>query len=246
LSDPASLLAKRVTSKFKSKVKLLFEDYGESVLNDRYQITGYPTVFLDGIPVALPHDFGFGADVSGKYMPWMNPESQERFARDLEDALALAIKGESFDEYVRDVEAVKNYSTRLPSLSLTDSQGNTIDLSDLSGRVVIIDFWAVWCPPCWRTLPELEALAERYGDKLAVLTIGVDSPADEMEKMRADLSPNLSAIHASKELAAEFGAVINVPTMMVYGPDGTRHDVIIGAPEDLHTKLVGAIESLLK
>ena len=97
------MLAKRITSIYPGQVELVYEDYGESTLNDQFGIMGYPTVFLDGEPVGLPRDFGFGADPTGKYMPWINAESQQRFAADLEAAVGLAVKGESFAAFIREV-----------------------------------------------------------------------------------------------------------------------------------------------
>lgn len=59
-----------------------------------------------------------------------------------------------------------------------DAQGRTIDLSDWKTRVVLINFWATWCPPCVEEMPELSELHQRYQPRgFGVFGIGIDSPS---------------------------------------------------------------------
>lgn len=231
---------------FAGKVKLVFEDFGESALTDRYDIKGYPAVFVDGRPVALPVDFGYAAGDVGKYTPWANADSQKRFADDLAAALSLAVEGKPFDEYVREADGRDPYPERLPALRVTDSTGKTFDFAALAGRIVIVDFWATWCPPCRRSLPEVAALQDKYGDRLAVVTVCVGSPADEMERVHAQLAPGLPVIAGTDDIIAAFGNVVNVPTLMVFDRQGRRNEVIIGAPEELPGMLERLLEEMLK
>src|SRR4030067_1105322 len=61
-----------------------------------------------------------------------------------------------------------------PEFTLQDMNGNTVSLSNFTGKVVIIDFWATWCPPCRTALPGLERLYKAYNAKgLVVLGISV-------------------------------------------------------------------------
>lgn len=60
-----------------------------------------------------------------------------------------------------------------PDFTLSDLDGNALSLSDSRGKVVFINFWATWCPPCRAEMPEIEAVYQEYKDK-GVVVIGVD------------------------------------------------------------------------
>ncbi len=62
---------------------------------------------------------------------------------------------------------------------LKDMQGNTHQLSSYRGNVVLINFWATWCPPCIEELPSMQRLQDMYKDKpFTILTIDVGEPAE--------------------------------------------------------------------
>ena len=62
------------------------------------------------------------------------------------------------------------------NFQLRGLNGETVQLADLRGKPVVINFWATWCPPCIEEMPLLEATAQRYSDRLVV--VGVDYAED--------------------------------------------------------------------
>lgn len=64
--------------------------------------------------------------------------------------------------------------------SLPDRAGRTVSLRDLRGRPVLIDFWATWCGPCQRTMPEIEKLHRRYRGRLEVVGINLEGRTPEV------------------------------------------------------------------
>ena len=72
--------------------------------------------------------------------------------------------------------ARENYA---PDFSFTSAQGEYITLEDLKGKVVILDFWATWCPPCVASVPELRNLYTRYSKDASFVLIGISSDYDE-------------------------------------------------------------------
>lgn len=62
-----------------------------------------------------------------------------------------------------------------PAFTLTDLNGQTVTLSDFSGKAVLINFWGTWCTPCKREMPALEALWQQYRESgLVVIGVNVD------------------------------------------------------------------------
>ncbi len=72
--------------------------------------------------------------------------------------------------------ARENYA---PDFSFTSSEGEHITLEDLRGKVVLIDFWGTWCPPCVESVPELRNLYKRYSKDSTFVLIGISSDDDE-------------------------------------------------------------------
>lgn len=64
------------------------------------------------------------------------------------------------------------------NFALKDLSGKTVKFSDLRGKVVLVNFWATWCPPCRKEMPDLNGLQKEYGSKgLVILSITNDDPA---------------------------------------------------------------------
>jgi peroxiredoxin len=61
-----------------------------------------------------------------------------------------------------------------PDFELTTSDGQVIRLKDLRGKVVLLNFWATWCPPCKAEMPDLNALQQKYGADRDFVVLGVN------------------------------------------------------------------------
>ncbi len=131
-----------------------------------------------------------------------------------------------------------------PDFTLTTFDGDTIRLSDLRGHVVVINFWASWCPPCREEAPYLEATWRRYQDR-EVLFIGVNY-ADTEPEARAYIAefdityPNGPDIGTR---IAQAYRIQGVPETFFVAKDGTIRGVKIGPlfPPELDER----IEALL-
>lgn len=66
-----------------------------------------------------------------------------------------------------------------PDFSFTSKEGEYISLDDLKGKVVVLDFWATWCPPCVASVPDLRALQKRYANEPSFVLIGISADHDE-------------------------------------------------------------------
>ncbi len=77
-------------------------------------------------------------------------------------------------------EEVPPPGTLASDFSLPDRTGRTVSLRDLRGRPVLIDFWATWCGPCQKSMPEIQRLHRKYGTRLQVVGINIEGPTPEV------------------------------------------------------------------
>jgi thiol-disulfide isomerase/thioredoxin len=244
------LLVQEVAAKYPGRVTFVSENFGASKLADRYGVKGYPAVFVDDVLVAVPRDFGYFGEVegTGRYAPWKNADNQAKFKADLTRMIDLILAGKKdvvSQEHVNTSAAIREISV-LPNFKLTDLSGNPLTTDQLSGRVVLVEFWATWCPPCRSTLQWLGQLKQRYGDNLAVVAVAVESPEEQIRSTVKSLSPDLRWAIADAPTAAAFGDITSVPTMFLFDRSGKTVRVLYGAPPDLHEQAETTLNGLVR
>ena len=98
-------------------------------------------------------------------------------------------------------------------------------LSDYAGKgkVVVVDFWASWCPPCRAEIPKLQALKAKYGDKFDVLGVAVWDNPDDTRKAIEELKITWPVIIGTQKLTepTDIYGIKGIPHIIVFGPDGT-------------------------
>ena len=238
-----------MAAKYPGQVTFVTENLGASKLADRFGVKGYPAVFLDDVLVASPREFGYFGEVdgAGRYAPWKNVDSQARYAADLTRMVDLMLAGRKKDVAQERAGGTPQASvSALPPLSLSDLSGRAIAPDDLSGRVVLVEFWATWCPPCRSTLDWLGGLKRAHGDRLAIVTLAVESPEAEVRSIAASLDPGLRSAIADAATARAFGDITAVPALFLFDREGRTAGVSYGAPPDLHEKVEKTLDSLLK
>ena len=168
------MLAQDVIQRYGDRVRFVSENWGSSKQADRFGLKRYPVVFVNDVLLARSEDFGwFGA--KGRYTPWLKLENHEKFKKDLTHMIDLELKGDRRAALEAQSPASQEELARLPQLSAKDLAGSTVDAASLSGKLVVVEFWATWCLPCRSTLPWLGELKRRHGDKIEILAIAVDS-----------------------------------------------------------------------
>lgn len=241
------MLVQEVTTKYPGKVTLVNENFGTSKLADRFGVRGYPAVFVDDVLVACPRDFGYFREVEGlgRYAPWQNAANQARFKADLYRMIDLILAGRKdlvLPENAATSAALKEIAA-LPKFQLNDLSGRPIDAGELSGRMVLVEFWATWCPPCRSTLAWLGELKRQYGDRLAIVALAVESPEDQIRSVAKSLDPELRVAITDAATAEAFGNITSLPTLFLFDPSGKTAQVVYGAPPDLHQRLIQALGS---
>lgn len=244
------MLVQAVAERFAGKVDVVNEDFGASELAERFGVARYPAVFVNEVLVAKPKDFGFfgerGSQGAGRYTPWLDPASHERFQEDLERFLNLALAGEleAGVEASGDLASDDGALTALPEFEVKGLDGATISNETLRGNVTIVEFWASWCPPCIKAMPWLADLQERHADDLNVVTIAVESREEDIRGIVERMDLSLQVVLGTPELARSFGDLTAVPTMFVFDREGKLVKSIFGAPPGLYDEIDALVASL--
>ena len=135
------------------------------------------------------------------------------------------------------MESLVTYSKPLPlpPFSFTDETGAEHSMKEFEGKVVLINFWATWCPPCREEMPSLNALQKEFGpDDFAVLTIatgGSNSPekvASFFDKEGIDVLPRF---HDDANFAARAMGVLGLPVSVLIDHNGHEVGRMIGGAE---------------
>jgi thiol-disulfide isomerase/thioredoxin len=105
--------------------------------------------------------------------------------------------------------------------TVTDLSGRQLSSADWKGKVVLVNFWATWCPPCLAEIPDLIALQNKYRDQLVVVGISEDEISPEVVKQFADERKiNYPIAMTTPALQERFTGIVALPTTFVLDPDG--------------------------
>ena len=201
-------------------MRFVSENYGSSKLARRFGVTRYPAIFVDDVLVATPKDFGFygkgeGAN-EGRYAPLKSAASHERLRSDLSKMVSLILAGKKDAARAQAAPSTAKEIAALPTLNVRDIDGNPLTSHDLAGRVVLVEFWATWCPPCRGTLTWLGDLKKRHGNRIAIVTIAIESEEADVRKLAQDLKLPATWVIGAPDLARSFGDISAVPTLFVF------------------------------
>lgn len=136
-----------------------------------------------------------------------------------------------------------------PMLKLKGLDGTTHDLAQLKGRVVLVNFWATWCPPCRREMPSMERLSQALkGETFSVLAVDVGEDADTIEAFASqlDIAPTFPILLDTRSQVMQGWKVAGLPTTFLVDKQGRIVASAIGGREFDHPGMVETIRGLLK
>ena len=120
--------------------------------------------------------------------------------------------------------------TKAPQLELRDLDGRVVRLGDYHGKVVLINFWATWCPPCRAEMPDLVRL-QREHRKQGLQIIGITYPPEKKARVRRFarcIKVNYPIILGTRQIKARFSSDETLPLTIVIDRDGKITDIISG------------------
>jgi len=130
--------------------------------------------------------------------------------------------------------------------SLLDTRGNTVALSDFKGKVVFVDFWATWCPPCRISMPEVEKLYSDFqGKNVQVLGLNLDEDGDAARRfVEKKKIPYPVLLAGSTDVSSAYG-VSGIPHFALIDQEGRLVNVWSGYAPGMNGEWRDAINSLL-
>jgi cytochrome c biogenesis protein CcmG/thiol:disulfide interchange protein DsbE len=138
---------------------------------------------------------------------------------------APAASGEACDE---------NAKTANLDFTVKDMRGQKVALSSFKGKVIILDFWATWCPPCKAEIPGFVELQNQYGAQgLQVVGVSVDDPIEKLPPFAAEFKMNYPVLVGldRDDLEDAYGPFWGIPTTFLISRDGKicrKHSGLVG------------------
>lgn len=135
-----------------------------------------------------------------------------------------------------------------PAFQLEDTNGNQVSLSDLRGKVVLVNFWATWCPPCIEEMPSMETLNKAMaGYDFVMLAInteenGRNTVADFLKKTPY----TFPVLYDDKGVVQKRYGVFKFPESFIVGKDGIVAEKIIGPLDWSHTNTITYLKNLAR
>lgn len=121
------------------------------------------------------------------------------------------------------------------AVAYLDASGARHTLAEQKGKIVVLDLWATWCPPCQKSLPGLAKLAAAGGQDYVVVPISLDDTGFQAVQPFLQRRPDLAALPAlvaTEGGNAPLGTVSAIPTTFLVGRDGKVLDAWTGVQEE--------------
>lgn len=135
-----------------------------------------------------------------------------------------------------------------PDFKLDSLDGKTVELASLKGKIVVIDFWATWCPPCRITLPLVNKVYEQTRGK-DVEVYGISTDRVSSQRVKEFVKQNkisMPILHDRNGTVSMKYGVRGIPTMFIIDRDGNIRDKHVGGDPSLDKKVLKEIEELLE
>ncbi len=120
------------------------------------------------------------------------------------------------------IPAAQQSTAKAPDFTLPTSDGKMLKLSSLKGKVIILDFWATWCPPCRKGIPDLIELKKKYGKKgFEIIGISVDRETkNEVVPFIKEYGINYPVVYADNNIITSYGGIRAIPTSFIIDKQG--------------------------
>lgn len=129
---------------------------------------------------------------------------------------------------------------KAPDFAMNTLRGQRVTLAEQKGKVVLLDFWATWCPPCQASIPHLNALSEKYKDKgLVVIGASFDKDAVDLDAFVRKNKMGYIVAQANEEASKAYN-VSSIPRIFVIDREGNIKGDFLGFSEQVGASIESA------
>ncbi len=235
-AEAARALIKQYSEKIEGRVKVIV---AQALYNDActYAIEEKPEEAIAALKLALEQGFDD---------PIIKTDEELDSLRDRDDFKALMAAGEEEGPLDPDFDSFPF------SFELTDLDDKTVTLNDYKGKVVVVDIWGTWCPPCRVEVPELVKLQKKYGDDgLQVIGVNYEGTQDRAEavaKIKAfaeEYDINYPCVIGTEEVQEQIPGFRGYPTTIFIDRKGSVRAMEVGFAPSMAPKLESTVKTLL-
>jgi len=124
----------------------------------------------------------------------------------------------------------KEKGDQAADFSLVDISGNTVSLSQMQGKVVVVNFFTVFCQPCRHEMPDLNAIYNENKDKgLAMVGICLNADPNQLNALIKQLKLDYPVLLGTDKVSKDYGEIVGVPTTFIINKQGKIAEKIVGA-----------------
>lgn len=139
----------------------------------------------------------------------------------------------------------------VPAFTAPGLDGRPVSTAALRGKVVLVNFWATWCPPCREEIPDLIALQKKYKDRLVIIGVSEDDIAVEEVKRFAEAhAMSYPIVMTTPDIRKQFTGIVALPTTFVIDRDGRLVQKHVGmlnaANTEAETRVLAGIDTTAK
>ena len=159
----------------------------------------------------------------------------------------IALTGLGYSKFQAKKEAPATVTSQLSSnsklFSKTSLNLGTVSLADYKGKIIIVDFFATWCPPCVAEIPHFISLSQKYKGKIQVIGVSVDELASDVTPFIQTHRISYPVVMSEEQINKAYGPISSIPTTFVFDQDFNLVEKVIGYRDieyfdDLITKLI--------
>ncbi|MBX9956396.1 TlpA family protein disulfide reductase [Peribacillus simplex] len=146
-------------------------------------------------------------------------------------AIVQAMDNESKGNDEKDALGGLKIGAKAPNFSLKTLDGKQVELSDYKGKKVMLNFWATWCPPCKKEMPDMEKYTQQAGDDVVVLAVNID-PENDVQAFVEDNGITFTIpldSQSAKNPVNERYKILSIPTTYFIDKKGIIRNKVVSA-----------------